>query len=180
MATTKSASTRRAGAKAARGRPGAPIKNYSSQAKIPDILEAIRRTLAEGGARRISFDYDEDGQASEITFALPIGEQLATFRLPARLDNVKPILIESYRTAGRSIPSGDALEEQAYKTGWANIRDWLTGQIALIRTRMVKPQEVFFPYLLNEQGQTSFEAFELRLALPEPRAARVTITEGGR
>ena len=167
----------RKGAGVKRGTVGAPLKNHRSQSDISDIFEAIRRTLAEGGARRIAFDYDEAGQASEITFALPIGEHLAAFRLPARLDAVAPVLIESYRAAGRSIPRGEALKEQVYKTGWANIRDWLAGQIALIRTRMVKPQEVFLPYLLNEAGQTYFEAFEQRLALSSPQAG-VKITEG--
>lgn len=168
--------TRRTGAKAARGKPGAPLKNYRSSADVSDIFETIRRSLAEGGARRISFDYDQEGRACEISFALTIGEQLMTFRLPARLHNVEPLVAESYRTIGTNL-RGEALREQAYKTGWANIRDWVAAQIALIRTDMVKAHEVFLPYLLNEQGQTYFEAFDHQLALPGPAASRTIIRE---
>lgn len=181
MAAAARKSTSRASTGTRRGTTAAPLKNYRAQSEISDIFEAIRRTLAEGGARRVAFDYDQVGQATEITFALPIGEQLATFRLPARLALVEPILIESYRTAGRSIPRGEALKEQVYKTGWANIRDWLAGQIALIRTQMVKPHEVFLPYLLlkgYEQPLTYFEAFEQHHALPDlEQRGHVSIVE---
>lgn len=172
--------TGRGGAGTKRGTTSAPLKNYRSSAGLADILDAIRRTLAEGGARRISFDYGAEGEAREITFCLPVGEQLATFRLPARLDSVQPLIIESYRTASRSIPRGEALKEQAEKTGWANIRDWLSAQVALIRTGMVKPQEVFLPYLLIEgydRPLTYFEVFEQHRALPATeQRGRVSIS----
>lgn len=171
----------RAGVRTKRGTPNAPLKNYRSSAELADILDAIRRTLAEGGARRISFEYDGAGEPREITFCLPIGEQLATFRLPARLYNVQPLIIESYRNAGRSVPHGQALKDQAARTGWANIRDWVAAQMAMIRTGMVKSQEVFLPYLLlegYEEPITYYEAFERYHALPAPQShAQVSIRE---
>ena len=154
-----------------RGTTAAPLKNYLSEASLSNIMEAIRRTLAEGGARRVAFDHGITQRVRAIIFTLPIGEQLATFRLPARQESVGPLLKESYRTAGRSCPTGEAFAEQVERVAWANIRDWLAGQVALIRTQMVKSEEVFFPYLLvegYEQPTTAFEVFEQHRALPMP------------
>ena len=174
--------TGHAGGRTKRGNGGsAPLKNYTSTANITNILDAIRRTLAENGARRINFEYDGAGEPREISFSLLIDEHLASFRLPARLYNVQPLIIESYRKAGRSAPRGEALKEQAARTGWANIRDWLSAQMALIRTGMVKPHEVFLPYLLIEgieEPMTYYEAFERYHALPAPQT-QVSIREVG-
>ena len=168
------------GTRRVRGTTSAPLKNYLSESSMSNIMEAIRRSLAEGGARRISFDYDELGKANEITFKLPVGPQLATFRLPARMEAIGPLLKESYRIAGRSCPTGDAFTEQVERVAWANIRDWLSAQIALIRAAMVKPEEIFFPYLLDGE-QTYFERFEQQFALLPPGSSTVfTIKESSR
>lgn len=171
MATQKTTGTRR-------GTTAAPLKNYLSEASLSSIFETIRRSLGEGGARRVSFDYSDEGQVTAITFSLMIAGKPATFRLPARQDGIPPLLRESYREAHRACPQGKAFEEQVERVAWANIRDWAAAQVALIRIRMAQPQEVFLPYLLNEQGQTAFEDFERRLALPGARpSSSIVVTE---
>lgn len=172
MTQIKKSNSSRAGA-TRRGTTEAPLKNYLSESSLSNIFEAIRCTLAEGGARRIAFDYNEGGRATEITFSLPMGDQIATFRLPARQEAIGPLLKESYRVAGVSCPTGQAFVDRIERVAWANIRDWLSAQVALIRAKMVKPEEVFLPYLLNEAGQTYFEVFEL----PAPKSNTTIITQ---
>ncbi|MBA2287520.1 MAG: hypothetical protein H0W02_18760 [Ktedonobacteraceae bacterium] len=167
-------------AAAAKKRSEPRLKNYRSDASLSAIFEAIRLTLASHKAKRISFDYDDAGQATSIQFVLEVHGTALTFRLPARFENVERLVAESNRSAGRS-QKGDALRDQAMRTTWANIRDWLSAQMALIDAGMVQTEEVFLPYLLNEAGQTYFEVFQERLALPAPRAGsdhRVTVSEG--
>jgi hypothetical protein len=55
--------------------------------------------------------------------------------MPARVERVEKILYPR----GNMTPSQ---KEQAYRTAWANIRDWITAQMALIDTQMVKPEYV--------------------------------------
>jgi len=160
-----------------RGTTSAPLKNYLSEASLSSIFEAIRLSLGEGGARRVSFDYSDRGTVTAITFSLMIAGKPATFRLPARQQNIPSLLIESYRESHRACPQGKAFDEQVERVAWANIRDWLAAQVALIRIAMVQPHEVFLPYLLNEAGQTYFEAFEQRLELPAPRSNATIITQ---
>ncbi|MGH2506049.1 MAG: hypothetical protein ACRDHZ_01295, partial [Ktedonobacteraceae bacterium] len=140
-----------------------------SESSIDTIFDAIRRSLREGGARTISFEYDEHGHACQIDFCLPIGAETATFRLPARMQGVEPPLMKSYQAAHRTCPQGNALTDQVERVAWANLRDWVAAQIALIRSSMVVAHEVFLPYMLLEaNGLTCFEMFERRRALPSP------------
>lgn len=171
--TRKRTPASRAGAGATR------LKNYLSETPVEESLEIIRRTLAANGARRITFDNDAAGQPCAIEFSLQVRDERLTFRLPMRMEGVERLVAESHRDAGRRL-AGDRLRAQAQMTGWANIRDWCTAQMALVKTGMVKPEEVFLPYLLLEGAATPvtyFEAFEQhRLALPE-RRSHVTISE---
>ncbi len=81
--------------------------------------------------------------------------KLIGFRLPARLDQVEAVLKGEKRWR-----NSDDLKDQAYRTGWANIRDWVTAQMALVDTRMAKVQEVFLPYMTRKDGKTLFESLE--------------------
>lgn len=144
------------------------IKNYLSSASETSIFEAIRKQLATHKAKRIMFDYDDDGRATSIQFSVEVGGNTLLFKLPARLENVEDLVRQSYKAAGRGI-SGEALRDQAYRTAWANIRDWVAAQMALIDSGMVRTEEVFLPYLVVAEGKTLFEEFAERRALPSPR-----------
>ena len=53
-------------------------------------------------------------------------------------------------------------QSQAYRTAWANIRDWLDAQMALIQTQQVKIEEVFLPYMAVGKEKTLFQQMEER------------------
>lgn len=129
------------------------IKNYTSQGK--NTFDVIQKCLATHGAQKLMFDYDQQGEITTLSFAMDIDGRLIGFRLPARIDQVEIVLKESARWR-----SQEELHSQAYKTGWANIRDWVTSQMALVDTRMAKMQEVFLPYITRKDGKTLYESLE--------------------
>ena len=49
--------------------------------------------------------------------------------------------------------------EQAERTAWRNVRDWVLAQIALIESCDVPIDEVFLPYLTNKNGQTLYQIY---------------------
>ena len=157
---------------------GRRIKNYSASASMGSIFESIQSALATHHAKRIQMDYDDTGRAIGIQFVLEIHGHLWTFRLPARIEHVARLVKEAVRSTGSGI-SEQRLADQAYRTAWANIRDWVEAQMALIDSGMVKTEEVFLPYLLLDQATntTLFDSFEQQRLLPRPDA--FTITEMG-
>lgn len=129
------------------------LKNYASKAKLPNIFNAIEKTLATHGAKQVTRDYDNTGKLKSISFVIVTRKGDLGIRLPARFDKVEQLFKEQgvrYK------------EDQPYRTAWATIRDWVDAQMALIDWEMVKPEEVFLPYAVDRSGRTYFEVIESR------------------
>lgn len=134
-----------------------PIKNYTSMVGVYTSLGKIQGALASHGARQIMVDYDGAGQPVGVTFAIekPVGRR--GFALPANIDGVMAVFQRQKVKANR---------EQAAKTGWANLRDWVLAQMAIVEAGMAQMDEVFLPYLTDGRGNTVFSLYQCgRLAL---------------
>lgn len=146
-----------------------PIKNAGSVMALPKIFDIIKKTLISHKARHITESYDEQGCISAIEFVLFIGERECPFRLPARVKAVEKILYPNTQPQWLT----KTQKEQAYRVAWANIRDWIGAQCALIDTGMVKAEEVFLPYLISNRGATLYEEMERsHFLLPERAEGR--------
>ena len=135
------------------------IKNYSSNIPINRIFERIQKTLSSHGARQIIFDYGNDGKIYGLSFVVPIKTGMLPVKLPSKVDKAAAILKNQYHQG--LIRDRKVLEpEQAYRVAWRNLYDWVDAQMALLDIDMVKMEEVFFPYVVNNKGETMFEMFE--------------------
>lgn len=135
-----------------------PLKNYSARLTTKP-LETIQEQLSYH-ASSVQFHY-RDGQAIALNFSMQINGHEISFRLPARIREVE------IRLYGKDTKLNNIQKKQAYVTAWANIRDWVSAQIAMIDTGMVKAEEVFLPYLLNASNLTLFESMEKQQFLLE-------------
>lgn len=129
------------------------LKNYASTSALPNIFNAIDKTLTTHGAKQITKDYDQQGRIKAISFIITTKKGDLGVKLPARFDQVQRIFDEQ---GVRYKP------EQPYRTAWATIRDWVDAQMALIDWEMVKLEEVFLPYMKDHDGRTYFEVLENR------------------
>ena len=137
------------------------LKNTNSTSR--NTFDAIQKTLISHKAKQVIFDYDHE-RIVAISFSIEVNGVLCAFRLPARIGNVEKILYPGRRTLTTT------QKDQAYRTAWANIRDWIASQMAMIDTGMVQPEEVFLPYLIGQSGQTLFETMvERQFLLPSPQ-----------
>lgn len=142
------------------------LKNYMSLIEVDASIAIIRRSLTTHGAEQVSFiGGDKQGNPTGITFLITVNGQSLGFAMPVHFDRVRELVAKAWTEYGRPL-RGDALVAQAQRTSWANIRDWTLAQMALIESQGVKVEEVFFPYLLTERGETAFEQFEQRRLLP--------------
>ena len=136
-----------------------PIKNYTSGVDVYTSLGKIQGALASHGARQIMVEYDGDGRPMGVTFAIDTPAGRRGFALPANVDGVMAVFAKQKIKADR---------EQAEKTGWKNLQDWVLAQMALIEAGMVQVDEVFLPYLTNGRGQTLYGLYQAgQLALGE-------------
>lgn len=137
------------------------LKNYTTTIPVNNTVSEIHLMLANHGAKKIMFNYFDDGRPESICFALmtPKGERGA--KLPANAERVRAVLKKQRADPkNKSKSSIDDSMEQSERVAWRIVKDWLAAQLALLDTEMVEMEQVFFPYLIGHRGQTLYEAYQ--------------------
>ena len=125
------------------------IKNYTTKVDVYTTVGEIQNALARAGASKIIVDYDR-GKPQAVMFCLNTASGMRGFTLPAPVEGTLRVF------AAQKIKVD---QEQAEKTAWRNIRDWILAQTALVECCNAPMDQVFLPYLTNNKGQTLFEVY---------------------
>lgn len=129
------------------------IKNYTSGVPVERTLMRIEEALVKGGAMNISKDY-KDGALVAVCFAVlnPQSGQRLAVRLPVNADGV----YQAMRSAIKRPRSGtlSKLQDQAIRTAWKLIQDWVEVQMSLIAMQQADFLQVFLPYVWD--GKKTF------------------------
>lgn len=137
------------------------IKNYTTSIAVEKTVMEIEQILSKNGANSIHKIY-EDGIIKGISFQSIVNETPLSFKLP--MEESKIIQVFNHAVSKREIPERFRNDiEQARRTGWRIIKDWIDSQMSLIAINTVKFEQVFLPYMydMNTQ-QTLFEKFQDR------------------
>lgn len=131
------------------------IKNYTTTINANKTIREIQELLSKHGANAIMTEYN-NGEVIGLSFKImtPRGEM--GVRLPANTDRVLQVL-RNQRKKNNQVK--DTME-QATKTAWRIIKDWIDAQMAILETEMVEMEEIFLPYMINNDGQTLYQAFK--------------------
>jgi len=128
-----------------------PIKNYTTKVDVYQSLGEIQGALAKNGARKIMIDYDENGNPVGVTFGINTPQGSLGFLLPANIEGVLKVFAKQKIKTDR---------EQAERTAWRNIRDWVLAQMAFVEAGNVEVDEVFLPYLTDGKGRTLYQVYQ--------------------
>lgn len=126
------------------------IKNYTTKIDCYQSIGEIQGALARNGARKIMIDYGETGQPTGIAFAIENNGVTQGFVLPANIDGVLAV----FKKQNIKID-----KQQAERTAWRNVRDWILAQMAFIESGNVQMDEIFLPYLTDGK-KTLYEAYK--------------------
>lgn len=110
--------------------------------------------LGQSGASAIQTEF-VDRKIVALSFRIDIDGQHIPFRLPVR---VEPIF--QYLKRKRRRTSIESDRAQAERIAWRQIYYWIKAQLALVETGMVKPAEVFLPYIQTGINETLYQRLE--------------------
>lgn len=141
-----------------------PIANYTTQVSAMKSVGEIQGMLVAHKARAIIIEY-KDGQPSALSFVIPVKEGEVPFRLPANVDKVTTLLLKLRSRKPERWQSDyeqkmAKITEQANRVAWRVLKDWVRAQMAIIETEMVKPEEVFLPYLIMPNKKSLYESIQ--------------------
>jgi len=135
-----------------------PLKNYTTSISEEKTIAEIESILSKFGATR-SFKMYEEGKVKALAFAFMVNGKEIPFKLPMDEKKVLQVFENQYKRG--KLQKGYVKKEQAIRTGWRIIKDWVDSQVALMEVQMAKPEEVFLPYMFNEKlNMTMFEMLE--------------------
>lgn len=107
------------------------------------------------GARNISKEY-ANGKVVSVFFSIdnPTGGLPLCIRLPSNEDGVYQVLLKQ-RKRYVDYKVKEAVREQAKRTAWKLVQDWVEVQMSLVEMQQAEILQVFMPYLWNEQAAKS-------------------------
>lgn len=126
-----------------------PIKNYTAKCDVYESLGKIQSALAKAGASKIMVDYT-DGRPTSVAFMLQTAAGPRGFVLPAAVDGTLRVFAAQKLKPDR---------QQAEITAWANVKDWVLAQLALIESCDVPTDQVFLPYMTDGKGKTLYDVY---------------------
>lgn len=130
-----------------------PITNYTTKIDPDKTIGEISRMLSKFGARRIITDY-ADGEASSVQFMIEVKGQMFFYQLPCNAEGVLKTL------ARDKAPNQYRNLNQARRTAWRIIRDWIEAQLAIVDAGQAAMAEVFLPYAVASNGRTLWQEIE--------------------
>lgn len=127
------------------------LLNYTTTVDAIKTAGEIEVILIKGGAKAIQKEID-NGKVVSIKFIVdsPIGT--IPIELPVQIAAVAEILRQQKKNNPRIKTSLD----QAERTAWRCLKDWVEAQMALIEIGMVSIDQVFLPYVINKEGKTLY------------------------
>lgn len=150
------------------------LKNYTSSIPAGATIAYIESYLMSAGATGIMKDI-KDGQVVALMFEMDMGAPgKHVIKLPANVGEVHRYLWNDYITSTKRPrkEEGD-FTDQAGRTAWKIVQDWVQVQISMIKLRQMEPMQVFLPYIWDGQ-RTYYEFLKDKKfkALPAPGATR--------
>lgn len=141
------------------------IKNYTSSVPVERSIMLIEKMLNDAGA--LSIIKHNDPQTKEpaaLIFSIMIQNKSGEynpvlFKLPSKIKQCYEIMLKNYspRSAIKKTVQETCMQ-QAKRTAWKLLNDWVAIQVSMIQIQQVEPLEVFLPYAYNpDLDQTFFE-----------------------
>jgi hypothetical protein len=136
------------------------IKNHTSSIPASTSMARIEEMLVVAGARDIHKSYDGFGTCNAMIFVMVVPNipQPLFFKLPAKVDQCRKALWEQYLKTVKK-PSKvmeETIKNQAARTAWKIMHDWVELQLSLIQLEQLEPMEAFLPYVYNRDTQQTF------------------------
>ena len=134
-----------------------PLLNYTTTIEVHKTLGEIQKALVQHGARKLMYDYDDQGRILSLSFSIMTPDGEKGIRLPGNVPAIYEVLKQQKKAGKIKINSDYA---QAERVAWRIIKDWTESQMAILESQMVQIEEIFLPYMLNRKGETFFQAYQ--------------------
>lgn len=140
-----------------------PILNYTTTIDVFKTVSEIEYILMKHKAKSIMKNYEGE-TITAMSFLIDTDSRQIPVKMPVKIDECLKVLQKEKQSGSKNIK---ATREQAEKVAWRILKNWVEVQMALLDVEMVTLQEIFLPYIVDQNGQTVYEKLERRRFLLE-------------
>ena len=130
-----------------------PLLNYTTKVPAERTVGEVMNILAQKGALEIITMYDAEREPCGLKWRMETRHGPLAYALPVNVEAVFTIMTEQRVM----ITNETGRQDQARRTAWRILKDWIQAQMALLETNMVEMEEIFLPYMLSGE-QTLYQA----------------------
>ena len=135
------------------------IKNYISTVAFETSVNRIEKNLVKAGANNILKTYDDNQILKGIQFTKELNGTTISFKVEAKTDKIYQLLMKEF-TRPTEISKKNSLN-QAERTAWKLISDWVEIQLSLIALDQADFMQIFLPYVFNlNTGKTFYSTIK--------------------
>lgn len=132
------------------------LKNYTSDVPVAQTIHRIEQVLVRCGATGIAKEY-QGAKITAVTFRIVMDTKEQVVRIPAKEDAVQDALWQDYcRAVGRRRKIKADFRDQAERTAWKLMQDWIEVQMSMVMMKQADAMEVFLPFVWD--GRQTFYA----------------------
>ena len=127
-----------------------PLLNYTTRVNAQKTVTEVMGLLVAKGVTEVSIVYDNSQQPAGLKWTVQsprLGR--VGFALPRNIDAVF-VKLTKQRIM---VTAPESRRQQAVRTSWRILKDWVEAQMSLLKTGMVTMDEIFLPYMVSG-GQT--------------------------
>lgn len=134
------------------------LKNYTSSVPASQSILRIEKRLVDMGATSIVKEYDANKKIAGIKFCFAVNATTFSFEMPANVEKVFAVFWKAVRSPNPNTKA--RLMDQAERTAWKNVAEWVDIQCSLMVMEQVDFMQVFMPYALLPNGKTLYQGFQ--------------------
>jgi hypothetical protein len=124
------------------------LLNYTTQVEAIKTAGEITAILVDHGAQAIFTEYGANKEVAALSFEVLTPHGAITIRLP----------VDAKQWQRGKIPRRYVNREQANRIAWRIVKDWVSAQMAILETEMVRMEQIFLPYAITRDGKTFYES----------------------
>lgn len=135
------------------------LKNYTSDVPVHITIGRIEAILLRCGVQGITKEYGPAGKVAAMIFRMPMPDgRPVSIRLPANADKVLIALWDNYiqSTGVTRRKTQDDFKDQAERTAWKLMEDWVAVQMSLVAMEQVELAQVFLAFVWDPQRHITF------------------------
>lgn len=135
------------------------ILNYTTIIEPEQTIGEIQKMLSDYGVMAMMTEYD-GRNVSAVSFKMQVKGKPVGYKLPCNWRAVREVFNQQGISASRLKHRDRNLDNQAIRTAWRVMRDWIQAQLALVEINMVTIPQVFLPYTIMRGGMTLAEKMD--------------------